>query len=331
MLKFLANNIEQMDLALEHLLKGDANNARFGLMLVDNVLEITLHQIAKDSQREAESWMYRDNPYKHADGLRDALGQHFESKVKFAQKIGLLSDDVSETIIIFHSFRNEVYHVGVQHEAILSTISRFHFKIACDFLGSYSPSSISYSHGMALPERARKYFKEPTFRMNVVEEYQAACTSLQGAVSFNAAELAKALADHLEKVIKEQDTAIHMIATEGPRKNSRDGAVAETMAWKVAFTDKGRAFARDNGWLGGSILSLVKWLEANYPLPIWKDPIAAWQKRAHAVRHEKNPHKVLKKYRDFMMQTAETRVILDEAHAGVDQYIEEQIERMRGN
>lgn len=48
MLRFLANNIEQVDLALEHVAKGDANNARFGLMLLDNVVEITLHQIAKD-------------------------------------------------------------------------------------------------------------------------------------------------------------------------------------------------------------------------------------------------------------------------------------------
>ena len=52
MLKFLASNIEQVDLSLEHIRKGDANNARFGLMLVDNAVEITLHQIAKDKHRE---------------------------------------------------------------------------------------------------------------------------------------------------------------------------------------------------------------------------------------------------------------------------------------
>ena len=44
MLKFLANNIEQLDLALEHCEKSDANNARFALMLVDNVVEFTLHE-----------------------------------------------------------------------------------------------------------------------------------------------------------------------------------------------------------------------------------------------------------------------------------------------
>ncbi len=43
MLRFLANNLEQLDLAQEHVSTGDANKARFGLMLTDNAVEITLH------------------------------------------------------------------------------------------------------------------------------------------------------------------------------------------------------------------------------------------------------------------------------------------------
>lgn len=35
MLRFLANNIDQLDLALEHIAKGNVNDARFGLMLTD--------------------------------------------------------------------------------------------------------------------------------------------------------------------------------------------------------------------------------------------------------------------------------------------------------
>jgi|TARA_R110000787_G_C13426188_1_gene445265 hypothetical protein len=48
-------------------------------MRVDNVVEITLHQIAKDEQREEKSWIYRDKPYRRLKALNAALGQHFES------------------------------------------------------------------------------------------------------------------------------------------------------------------------------------------------------------------------------------------------------------
>jgi len=331
MLKFLASNIEQVDLALDHISKGDANNARFGLMLIDNVVEITLHQLAQDKQNEVRSWMYRDESYEHTDALTAALGQHFEPKVKFARIVGKLGAEESETLRILHSFRNDVYHIGVQHEAILPAISRFHFKIACEFLGRYSPSWISYSPGMALPERARKYFKDQRWFPDAIEEYHDACVSLGNKLALDSAEFAAVLAEHLDDVIEQQDTAIDMISTGGPRKSSRDDAVAKTMAWKIAFTDKGKAFAQEHGWSEGSVLDFVKWIETNYPISIKTDPIAAWQKRAHAIRHEKNPHKAVKKYRDFMIQTADIRALLEEAHAQVEQYIDEQIDRMRGN
>jgi hypothetical protein len=330
MLKFLASNIEQVDLALDHISQGDANNARFGLMLIDNVVEITLHQLAKDKQSEVRSWMYRDEPYEHTDALIAALGQHFEAKVKFARNVGKLEVEESETLRTFHSFRNEVYHVGVQHEAILPVISRFHLKVACEFLGRYSPSWISYSPGMTLPERARKYFKDQKSFTGAIEEYQDACAFLGNKLAFDSTEFAAVLSDHLDEVIEQQDIAIDMISTEGLRKSSRDEAVAETMAWKIAFTDKGKAFAQAHGWSAGSVFDFVKWIQANYPIPIKMDPIAAWQKRNVAIRREKNPHKALKKYRDFMTQTADIRAIFEEAHAQVEQHIDEQIDRMRG-
>jgi hypothetical protein len=52
MLLFLATVLEQLDLAFEHVSKRDIHNARFGLMLVDNAVELVLHQIAKDKINE---------------------------------------------------------------------------------------------------------------------------------------------------------------------------------------------------------------------------------------------------------------------------------------
>ncbi len=65
-------------------------------------------------------------------------------------------------------------------------------------------------------------------------------------------------------------------------------------------------------------------------MPFRKDPIAGWKIRASDVRSEGDPHKALKKYRNFMTQTQPARAALEEAHGQVEQYIEEQIDRMRG-
>ena len=69
MLRFLANTLEQLDLALEYVIKGDANNGRFGLMLTDNAVEITLHQIAIDKMNRLKMLTHLRERYKAALAL----------------------------------------------------------------------------------------------------------------------------------------------------------------------------------------------------------------------------------------------------------------------
>ena len=59
MLLRLAQILDQLDLALEHIQKVDPNNARFGLMLTDNAVELSLHRFAQqEGQRHRlYGWM----------------------------------------------------------------------------------------------------------------------------------------------------------------------------------------------------------------------------------------------------------------------------------
>ena len=78
----LANTIEQLDLAADHLAPGDANNARFALMLCDNIVELTLHQYAKDKRIELKAFSWRNEAFEHGKALERALGRYFEEMVK---------------------------------------------------------------------------------------------------------------------------------------------------------------------------------------------------------------------------------------------------------
>lgn len=331
MLAFLANNIEQLDLALEHVTKGDANNARFGLMLTDNVVEITLHQLAKDQKSKKKIFSPRDAQDAPDPELERALGQHFESKVRFAKRLGLISQDVGESISILHSFRNEVYHIGVQHEAILPTLAILYFKIACDILGTYSPRFLGWGSNQKIPERAARFFTGSSFFPGSTEQYQAACAGLARAADYVPGTIIAVLANHMAEIVEQQDTSIDMIATGGPRPSSRDEAVVESQVWPLAFSEAGRAFTQEQGWKGGSVLDHVAWVKQHYPFQFRSDPIPSWRKRVESLQRGRNPHKALKQYRDFMHQTADLRAALEESHRQLDLYIEEQIERMRGN
>jgi hypothetical protein len=159
MLLFLATILEQLDLALEHVLERDIHNARFGLMLTDNALELVLHQIARDKVNDLKFFGGPRASYMHQAPLDKALGRSFSDKVNFVRLAGLMSEEMAQTIGIMHGVRNEVYHVGLQHEAILPSLSSFYFNVACTYISSYKPPFLTWSSNQKLPERAKKYFR----------------------------------------------------------------------------------------------------------------------------------------------------------------------------
>lgn len=334
MLAFLLNNIEQLDLALEHVSKGDANNARFGLMLTDNVVEITLHKLATDKRQalKRESPTIIGQPrYEHQAELDGALSQNFKPKVKFATILGALSAEEGDSLAALHSVRNEVYHVGVRHEEVLPAISRFGFYLACTFLGRYQPPFFSWSSTLQVPERARKYLTGHGIMPGAPADYPAACARLASNTNFKASDLVGALATHMEHLVDQTDAAIHAIANDGPRRMSRDDAVRETQAWDLTFNDEGkkavREFAQQRSWKPKNYPEMIAGLVRDYPFKIKGDPVAGWRNRAKALETEANPHKALRKYQDFLAQTGDIRALLDESHSQVDQYVEGQIER----
>ena len=208
-------------------------------------------------------------------------------------------------------------------------VSRFYFVVACGFLAGYEPNFYGYMVGKELPSRAKAYFGDGPHYSNIPETYSEGCRSLADQLAFEPEEVAEGLADHLDEVVQGQDTAIDMIATGGPRTRTRDQAVRESMAWPIAFSDEGKKKAAEAGWSGGSPTDYAKWIESHCTLPLRADPIARWRMRARLLREETNPHDALRRYREFMDSTARPRGILDDAHAQVEAYIDEQIQLAR--
>jgi hypothetical protein len=133
-IRFVANIIDQLDFALDHIALRDANYKRLALMLVDNAVELALHQHAEESK--GREWDAKDKPGEYQKALSAALGQRFDCKVKFGRVSELISDETAQSINSLHSYRNQVYDQGVMHEGILHALAVFYFRIACDLLAA---------------------------------------------------------------------------------------------------------------------------------------------------------------------------------------------------
>jgi hypothetical protein len=331
MLMFLASVLEQLDLALEHISKREVHNARFGLLLTDNAVELMLHQMAKDKAGHFELFHFLRDEYPHKAALDKALKRSFDAKVKFAKLEGNLSDEVAQTINIMHEFRNELYHVGLQHEAILPGLARFYFDAVCRYLGRYEPDGLGWTYKDEMPERAKKYFHDRGGFPGQPEDFGNGCLALAKQCGHDPAQTVAALADHMDDIIAEQDSDIAIMAGgvyEG-EQITRDKAVTECQAWTVAFSEEGRAFAMERGWTG-NMLEFVDFLSDHYPLKFRGDPVPSWRHQVAKLRAQKNPHAALAHYHSFMAQTADIREALSEAAGRVEEQIDMEIDRARG-
>jgi hypothetical protein len=331
MILFLASVLEQLDLALEHIAKGDVHNARFGLMLTDNALELVLHQIARDKSSELKSFTFLRKEYRHQDALSKALGRNFDAKVKFAKVEGGLSDEIAQTITILHGYRNEVYHVGLRHEEILPALATFYFDTTCGYLGGYKPASLAWNSNQRLPERAKKYFRGDATFPGGSDKFPNGCAALRKACNHDTKSTITALADGMDEVIYQQNICIDVIAggVYVGQQTSRDEAVVSTQAWRLAFSDEGKQFAFSKGW-SGNALQLVEWLGQNYPHKLRSDPIPSWKKQAARLRSNNNPHNALSNYQSFMTSTADIREALEESAAAAEREIDAAIDGARG-
>jgi len=147
-------------------------------MLTDNAVEQVLHQIAKDKDRFNGSFLSAERVYPHKKELAKALGRSFDAKVRFARLEGFLTNEMAQTICILHSYRNELYHIGLQHKLILPDLAEFYFVVACDFLVTFKTHGLSWTSGMQLPAHPKKYFSGDKIFPEKFEYLSKGCKSL---------------------------------------------------------------------------------------------------------------------------------------------------------
>lgn len=330
MMQLLADHIDQMDLALDQLAMRDRNFDRFALMLIDNVVELTLHQYAQDRSYENDMWGRLDPPRNDPKAVAAALGPRFDAKLKLARSKELINNDVFESIQYLHTFRNTAYHRGLRHEGILHSLALFYFKNACAVLSSYSPMIWSSRSSDQIPYRATKYIGTP----NILEckgSFEGAWKRLREVAESMDESLISDLHDDMKETIDRVDEQIQFLADDSPNgKKSRKQVVVECQAWPFAFSEEGKAYLKANCGRKLSVGGYVDWLAANYPWPTKVDPISGWRKRLQSLKIEKNHHLALKKYCEFMSQTEDLLTLIGESASQLDAHIQHLIDAARG-
>ncbi|MDN7602650.1 hypothetical protein QZM68_23070 [Burkholderia gladioli] len=327
--QFFADQIDQLDLAIDQLAVRDRNFDRFALMLVDNVMELVLHQHAKDKVMMGRPFAANKKPKPEWKTAVAATGQGFDAKVRYARETAMISAITADSIQYLHSFRNSVYHRGSRHESILHSLAVFYCRVACAVLGAYRPVFYGLHSGDKISHRAVKYLGKPNL-FGQKDAFIRASSRLTEVAEGLGENLIDDLQADMLSTIKQIDDWLDFVSENDPDRPSRDEAVRHCQAWPFAWTDEAKAFARANGCKASSMGAYVDWLGHNYNWQIKTDPVSSWKKRHCSLQKEKDSDIALKKYCDFMKQTETFREALNESVLQLDGYIQEQIDRARG-
>ena len=328
MIQFLADQLDQLDLALDQLTLKDRNFDRFALMLIDNVVELTLHQHAQDTRLDAELYRPDDGPRYDPKLVAAALGSYFDAKVKLARTTGLISNKLAESLQYLHGFRNTAYHRGARHEGILHALALFYARLACQVLGRYEPLYFMSGSTDHLSHRAVKYLG--TFRsVSPRDAFRLAWQRLEIVAAHQGDTLIADLCADMEKTIEGADEQITFLAVNTPPTGiTRDQAILDCQLWLLAFSEQGEAFAAANGGPAPSTPGYVGWIERHYRWPHRADPVPSWRRRAASLAAEKDPHAALQKYCEFMSQSEALRTAIDTSANQLDAHIQAQVDSM---
>jgi len=326
--QFFADNIDQLDLALDQLSINERNFDRFAFMLIDNVLELTLHKFAQGKFNENEMWArISKEPRNDPILVSKALSQSFDQKVKASSQLGLLDEKLRDSILFLHQFRNTAYHQGLRHEGILHSLALFYFQCVCTVINNYEPQYWSWGSDDKVSHRALKYIGKSKGSQEIIKKTFMRLSEVSESMGET---LINDLAADMEKTITHTDELIKYLAESGPKKIIRDQVIIDAQVWSFAFTEEGKEFARENKCPEKTVGAYVEWFLQNYPWQTKTDPIPGWKTRLKKISEEEDSHLALKKYFDFIKQTEDLREKINEAASTLDMYIQQQIDYVRG-
>lgn len=334
--QFHADQVDQMDLALDQLALKDRNYDRFALLLIDNVVELALHRYAQSKSTRPARPRPEDPPPRK--DVQEALGRGFDKKVALAKKEGLLTEEEAESINYLHDFRNKAHHAGVRHEGILHSLAVFYFKLASSVMERLAAGKgFWWWEDTALSLRAKKYLGSKSAHDEGERAQQAWRRFVEIAGSMEDTLVAD-LHNALNGMVDVADGDIRFIAENSPRYEnggwkhlSRKEAILQMQLSKIWMTEEARAFLveRFAGRKDATMAEITNCLKDHWDWPLKDDPVPGWRRNLQSLAGEKSNHAALKKYCEFVERTEDVIEEISVMSGDVDEGIERAAEEAR--
>lgn len=324
----------KVDRNRQELRRKDPAHSRLALILIDNILELRIHKLCEHEFAQDRMWKGLD-PFKYAESeKKEVLGQHFDKKVNFLRKINGLSEQEADFLLICHRYRNELYHRGILKEDIIAHVSNEYYSFACDFYKRNRPRSYgSNGPGISLAEKSLLALIKKSRGFSPFDnDWESLWDALKSKKFMLDISFSHALSGHLLERLQTVDELIHYVKNGGNQTfETPDDYLKHMQVWRFFWTDEGKKFIGSNMPAGKrSVQDCISFLQEHWDADYKYRDIARWEKRVVGLKQEKSKFVLLKKFDKVLQEFEPFEEIIFEETEAFDNWVNEQIDIMRG-
>ena len=356
-MQHLMTIVEQLDRAASELATDHPINNRLALVLVDNAVELILHRECADllehdtamsKMHQAKLAIGKDNPKvsrQPGTGTGDyvpltlkqrawARGAYMPDKVKVLAQRDVLTGPERRFIHAAHSYRSQLYHVGLDYDDIIRPMAGQYYVLCCDFLVRLKPTWRTISSADTYTEVAARYLPQRDGKVipSSIDDDTLA-EKLRSALPDTIPRLAGSLGDSAVRSVEEIEEAFDLLVQDNP-SNLGEEELLELAQWdldleKKLLDEEVSGLWVDpnyrNEWLKVAATLRSDWRQRHHSLPA-----ARWKHRAHVIRRVPDSLIAMDKYQSLRNDMAYPEEVLQSAASELDPWIQTQIDLARG-
>lgn len=330
--------IEQLDLAGKQLQRIDhPGYARFSLILTDNIVELMLYQrckflISRDDGMfiYGRQYDFRSEKTYNPRQRDEALGQRFDKRLDFCQRIGTISEAERKFISTVHKYRSDVYHGGILHDDLLYPLAYEHHEFTCDLFQRLCPEHHAWSSNDKLSEVVLLHTQQAGIRIGCVEDDIAnAAESLKRLKPRTSSEFAERLGQLTLRRIDDFDEALYLLSDQG---RANEDTILRDIQFHFYLTGKNSPFWDDLQKVRSrqEFEEVQAVAQQSWRPRFRKTPTEKWRRRALALQREKCRMVALDKFEAILRDMKDIDSMIQEAATEYDYAMERKLDELRG-
>jgi hypothetical protein len=260
------------------------------------------------------------------------LGQYFDEKIKFCHKIGKVTKDESDLVLISHKYRNELYHTGIKYDELIYPLAWVYHDLACNFFERFRRGFVRYGSDDKFTDVVTRHLGEIKGAFgNIDDQIMMAAKSLRDIKPPLKTPFSDVISQFAINKIEAIQADIEFLVKDNPRQFS-EKEILEEIQFHDFFIGIDSPFRDELAKCSSSVEMMTISENARQT---WKpkhrnNPTARWIKRAVKLRQEKSVVDVMRKFEQLRQEAALLERIANEAAIQLDGWIQHQIDVARG-